>query len=81
MGKISNQLLHFPAYLFTENVLQKNAGNGISETLNLKLFWRVGPQTPPRLGRIHRHNYSPHMQTPSGYLHHYETCLSSIVRW
>ena len=40
------------------------------------------PPDPPRLGRLHRHNFSPRVRTPSGYLHQFETCIiKRIVRW
>ena len=35
---------------------------------------------PPRLGRLHRYNFSPRVRTPSGYLHQCEKC-KRIVRW
>ena len=37
-------------------------------------------QLIPRLGRLHRYNFSPRVRTASGYLHQYETCIK-IVRW
>ena len=36
-------ILHFLEYLFTENVLWKTKGNGISETQNLKIFCPFRP--------------------------------------
>ena len=33
------------------------------------------PPDTPRLGRLHLYNFSPHVRTPSGYLHQYETCI------
>ena len=46
-SKINEEILHFPSFLSTENVLGKKEGNGISEPLNLKK--NTGgpcPQTP-----------------------------------
>ena len=50
MGKICSNHLHFLSYLLKCPV--DNAGNGISEPLNLKIFWRSMPPDgdPPYFG-------------------------------
>ena len=45
MGKIQLATA-FSCVLIYENVLQKNAGNGLAETQNLKLFWGSMPPDP-----------------------------------
>ena len=50
MGKICSNHLHFLSYLLKCPV--DNAGNGVSEPLNLKIFWRSMPPDgdPPYFG-------------------------------
>ena len=50
VGKICSNHLHFLSYLLKCPV--DNAGNGISEPLNLKIFWRSMPPNcdPPYFG-------------------------------
>ena len=50
MGKICSNHLHFLSYLLKCPV--DNAGNGVSEPLNLKIFWRSMPPDgdPPFFG-------------------------------
>ena len=74
MGKICSNHLHFLSYLLKCPV--DNAGNGVSEPLNLKIFWRSMPQTVilPTSDRLPTSNISP-LRTPSD---SYATPLKSI---
>ena len=62
MGKINSQLTTaFSFRLYLLKMSRKgNAGDGISETLNLKNFLgEHTPLTPPGLGRLRNANFSP----------------------
>ena len=62
MGKINSQLTAaFSFRLYLLKMFRKgNAGDGISETLNLKNFLgEHTPLTPPGLGRLRNANFSP----------------------
>ena len=63
MGNIYSNHLHFLSYLLKCPV--DKAGNSISESLNLKLFWGVRPHAdPPTLERPRPSNFFP-LRTPS----------------
>ena len=66
MGKTNNWLLDFLAYLLTEKSVE-NAGNGISETLNLNIFCGSIPPNPSRLSRLRMGatTFLPRVHTPS----------------
>ena len=59
MGKIYSNHLHFLSYL-----LKCPVENGISEPLNLKIFWGSMPPDTPALERLRPSNFFP-LRTPS----------------
>ena len=67
-SEINNQLLHFPTIRITCRLMcwkcpAENAGNGISETLNLKIFWgRRSIQVPHHIW-VHKRASTTSTQT------------------